>query len=164
MHYSDFINDDDLTRYVQSMNARAAALNKPGRVTVALLRDCILESGGCCAWCGVSLLNQPLEIDHIMPLSRGGANTADNLAVTCPDCNRRKADRHPAYFAQHCALTTDSPTPLVQRVLTDYNRDAVQQLPLFDAESVDEDTRPPDHLAGDSDRDVPPYIWSQHED
>ena len=111
MHYSDFIDNDDLSAYVQSMNSRASALNKPGRVTVALLRDCILESGGRCAWCGEALLHQPLEIDHIMPLSRGGDNTAENLAVTCPDCNRRKADRHPAYFAQHCVLTLDTRTP-----------------------------------------------------
>jgi hypothetical protein len=159
MNYSDFIDADDLIPYVQSMNARAKALRQPGRVTVALLRDCIYASGGRCAWCGVSLVGQPIEIDHIMPLSRGGHNTADNLAVTCPTCNRRKGDRHPAYFAQQCALTTDTPAPLVQQMLAEYDVEALRQPSLFDDPSASDEVST-NTLSDDAPPTRPPYVWS----
>jgi hypothetical protein len=34
-----------------------------------------------------------LEFDHIIPISRGGSNTARNIELRCERCNRRKADR-----------------------------------------------------------------------
>lgn len=35
----------------------------------------------------------PFTVDHIVPLHRGGSDTADNLALACFHCNRRKSDR-----------------------------------------------------------------------
>ena len=34
-----------------------------------------------------------LEIDHIVPHSRGGKDTYRNLQLLCQDCNRKKADK-----------------------------------------------------------------------
>ena len=34
-----------------------------------------------------------IHVDHVIPLSRGGSHTYDNLRVTCPQCNLRKSDR-----------------------------------------------------------------------
>jgi HNH endonuclease len=34
-----------------------------------------------------------LEIEHIIPISRGGATEESNLWLSCPLCNRAKADR-----------------------------------------------------------------------
>ena len=31
-----------------------------------------------------------LEIDHVVPLARGGSNRLENLQLLCQDCNRRK--------------------------------------------------------------------------
>lgn len=33
------------------------------------------------------------HIDHILPWSKGGATTFENLRLTCATCNQRKADR-----------------------------------------------------------------------
>lgn len=46
-----------------------------------------------CRTCGVSVMAEPnllLEIDHIMPVSKGGLSTPDNLQTLCWRCNRSK--------------------------------------------------------------------------
>ena len=45
---------------------------------------------GCCVDCGS---RDRLEFDHIIPVSRGGSNTARNIELRCESCNRRKSDR-----------------------------------------------------------------------
>ncbi len=37
--------------------------------------------------------NFPFEVEHIVPLSRQGINTSDNLALSCRSCNLRKGSR-----------------------------------------------------------------------
>ena len=34
-----------------------------------------------------------LEIEHIVPLSKGGSNKESNLWLACPICNRHKSDK-----------------------------------------------------------------------
>lgn len=48
---------------------------------------------GRCALCGATNREQPLEIDHIIPRSRGGTNDLENLQVLCGPCNRSKGNR-----------------------------------------------------------------------
>jgi hypothetical protein len=46
-----------------------------------------------CRYCGISVAAEPhllLEVDHIMPVSRGGLSTPDNLQTLCWRCNRTK--------------------------------------------------------------------------
>lgn len=46
-----------------------------------------------CKQCGVSVEQEPhllLEIDHIVPVSKGGLTTEDNLQTLCWRCNRSK--------------------------------------------------------------------------
>lgn len=46
-----------------------------------------------CLQCGVSLAAEPhllLEVDHIMPVSKGGLSTPENLQTLCWRCNRTK--------------------------------------------------------------------------
>jgi len=44
-----------------------------------------------CAYCGKT--DVPLEIDHIIPKSRGGSNRVSNLTIACHECNQSKGNR-----------------------------------------------------------------------
>lgn len=43
-----------------------------------------------CRYCGA---RQNLVVDHLVPVSRGGGNTIDNLVTACQACNTKKLDR-----------------------------------------------------------------------
>jgi len=44
-----------------------------------------------CAYCGRSDL--PLTIDHVVPKSKGGVDSWENLVTACTVCNNRKGNR-----------------------------------------------------------------------
>lgn len=46
-----------------------------------------------CRYCGHR--SQTIEVDHVIPVSKGGTSTPDNLVTACRDCNRRKGGRRP---------------------------------------------------------------------
>ena len=43
-----------------------------------------------CRECGASKDETSLEIDHIVPVAKGGTNDIDNLQTLCRECNRMK--------------------------------------------------------------------------
>lgn len=48
-----------------------------------------------CCLCGNSVFNEPnllLEVDHIIPISKGGKTEASNLQTLCWRCNRKKSN------------------------------------------------------------------------
>lgn len=49
-----------------------------------------------CCYCGNSTFAEPnllLEIDHIIPVAKGGCTVAENLQTLCWKCNRSKSDK-----------------------------------------------------------------------
>lgn len=66
----------------------------------AKVREEVLWSGDC-AYCG----GMPTQVDHILPLSRGGTDDRSNLAPACRLCNMEKLDFTPeeyrAYREEH---------------------------------------------------------------
>ena len=47
-----------------------------------------------CQYCGHERGN--LTVDHVIPRSKGGSSSWDNIVTCCAPCNRRKGDRLPA--------------------------------------------------------------------
>jgi 5-methylcytosine-specific restriction endonuclease McrA len=48
-----------------------------------------------CQYCTKKFTDKELTLDHILPKSRGGQNTGDNLVAACKKCNQKKGDRTP---------------------------------------------------------------------
>lgn len=51
------------------------------------------EFGDMCLCCGKSKEEAKITMDHIIPLSKGGANTANNLQPLCLSCNAKKGNK-----------------------------------------------------------------------
>jgi 5-methylcytosine-specific restriction endonuclease McrA len=57
------------------------------------LRFQILERDGfTCRYCGRKPPEVVLQIDHVVPVSKGGFATTDNLVTACRECNNGKRD------------------------------------------------------------------------
>ena len=58
------------------------------------VREYLLEKfGRKCAYCGREGI--PLEVDHVVPKSRGGTDRVSNLTLACRECNQAKGNRLP---------------------------------------------------------------------
>jgi 5-methylcytosine-specific restriction endonuclease McrA len=61
------------------------------------VREYLLEKfNHTCAYCGIT--NVPLEIEHIVPKSRGGSNRVSNLTLACNKCNQSKGNKTASEF------------------------------------------------------------------
>lgn len=58
-------------------------------------RNLFSRDGNCCQFCGVRFPLADLSIDHVLPQSRGGGHTWENLVCACIACNSRKGNRLP---------------------------------------------------------------------
>lgn len=54
-----------------------------------------------CQYCGACPALRELNIDHVLPRSRGGADSWENLVISCRSCNLRKGRRTPDEAGMH---------------------------------------------------------------
>lgn len=105
----DYIKEEEIIRYLNGLKNRSGyyynddfiwgALTRYERGKVSLkLRFSIYERDNyCCKKCGKHGYKSELEIDHIVPISRGGKTTYDNLQTLCHDCNYSKGKNTAKY-------------------------------------------------------------------
>jgi len=53
------------------------------------------RDGNTCQYCGDRFSRTDLNLDHVVPRSRGGVSTWENVVCSCHSCNRRKGGRTP---------------------------------------------------------------------
>lgn len=97
----DIVMDlDNLNRFVVFLSEKVkfskSAAGQRALMTSKLRQHIKERDHFTCCTCGLSTSQEPnllLEIDHIIPVSKGGLTTEDNLQTLCWRCNRSKGNK-----------------------------------------------------------------------
>lgn len=85
-------NKEEYTTYKRHL--RALRFGAEGTHTAADVRAQYERQQRKCYYCGVDVdMNIDYDVDHVIPLRRGGSNWPDNIVVTCASCNSSKRNR-----------------------------------------------------------------------
>lgn len=90
-------NTEKIKSYVRNRTARIHNAN--GKHTAQDIEKLFIKQKGKCMNCFKSIKNK-YDVDHIIPLSKGGNNWPSNLQILCPSCNRSKGAKDPYHWAQ----------------------------------------------------------------
>jgi len=89
---------------------------------IKLSRESIIRRDGCvCQYTGKKLKRSEVEIDHVIPRSRGGMNTWENLVVSSRKSNNTKGNRTPEEAGMK--LIRKPRKPHLHEILQDFDRD-----------------------------------------
>lgn len=58
-------------------------------------RNLFARDGHCCQYCGENFPTSQLSLDHVLPRSRGGETSWENVVCSCLKCNTKKGGRTP---------------------------------------------------------------------
>jgi len=99
-------------------HARAQSLDPAPALTNAALfaRDSHL-----CLYCGEQFPRHALTRDHVVPLSRGGRDTWQNVVSACLPCNVRKGSRTPQQAAMPLLAVPYRPSWVEHLILSNRN-------------------------------------------
>lgn len=90
----DIPNLNAMVNYLNDgIKRKKSAAGQRALMTSALRKHILERDNYTCRQCGISTYAEPhllLEVDHIIPVSKGGMTTEDNLQVLCWRCNRTK--------------------------------------------------------------------------
>lgn len=78
---------------VEKIRWTKSAAGQRALMTVNLRGQIKARDNYTCVHCGISVAAEPhllLEVDHVMPVSKGGLSTPENLQTLCWRCNRSK--------------------------------------------------------------------------
>lgn len=73
------------------------ALIKDGSVTTEALQELIAGSSQC-FYCDCGITDDNRNIDHYIPLAKGGLHDINNLVIACCTCNQKKNAKMPGVF------------------------------------------------------------------
>src|SRR3990167_9758704 len=81
---------------------RAQKAGNGGSFTAAEWIDLCDQFGGRCLACGAT--DRTLTVDHVVPVSKGGSNSIENLQPLCQSCNAHKGTKTVDYSSNHLSI------------------------------------------------------------
>jgi len=83
-------------------------------------RNIFARDGNQCQYCGKKFPTSELSLDHVMPRSKGGLSTWENIVCACVACNVRKGGRTPREASMKLTRKPEKPkrSPLLNQKLT----------------------------------------------
>jgi len=92
--YEEDIFDEVNTFIEKYINSRLCNLDN--KLWKSISKEILERDNYTCRYCGK--IGGKLEVDHIVPISKGGTNELNNLTAACLRCNRQKRDKMPEEF------------------------------------------------------------------
>jgi len=89
----------------------SAYLRVPFRKIELSRKNILRRDGFRCQYCGNN--HPPLTVDHIIPRSRGGNDTWENLTCACVRCNNKKGNRTPDEARMRLMSVPKKPHPVL---------------------------------------------------
>lgn len=97
------LNKDKINSFIR--NRRARKRNSEGFHSEKDIQQILLNQNYLCNGCFCYL--SEYEIDHIIPLIRGGTNWPSNLQALCPHCNASKSSKTMEEWAEYKQKTKE---------------------------------------------------------
>ncbi|NUP05969.1 MAG: HNH endonuclease [Polyangiaceae bacterium] len=98
----EVVEEYDVTIAAPSLTIRAPAVVRQRRATTVRAKrpsfsrtNVFVRDGFTCQYCREVKTAAELNLDHVLPRSRGGVTAWENIVTSCYACNQRKAGRTP---------------------------------------------------------------------
>jgi len=95
--------DKEYLRFQKNMHTSIRRRKLKGSFTLMEWKDLKKKYGNTCPACGIEEPEIKLTADHIIPVSKGGVNTIDNIQPLCRECNMRKFTKMVSYIKREVA-------------------------------------------------------------
>ena len=87
-------NPDKIRNYNRTQRARRKfAILAAESATTQEVKAWIDAQSPVCSYCAIELSSDQIQLDHVIPLSKGGSHTIDNFAISCKSCNCSKGNK-----------------------------------------------------------------------
>jgi len=81
----------------------------PHREVAFTRHNVFARDGRRCAYCGKRKATDELDLDHVIPRSRGGPHVWTNVVTSCRPCNLKKADKLPEEAGMPLKVVPEKP-------------------------------------------------------
>ena len=104
----------------------------PHRLSLPLGRRTVLARDGyTCQYCGARPDKSELTMDHVVPRSRGGRSSWENVVTACTRCNQRKGRHTPEEAGMPLRVPPRRPRYIALTVLADARQHEVWNKYVF---------------------------------
>lgn len=103
--FTSTVNDlhiEVIHKFNCKQRADNANLRASAKITPVHIAEVLILHDFKCVYCSEELNQMSWHLDHIIPLSKSGANKFENIAPSCAVCNIMKSNTHPTSFYNKC--------------------------------------------------------------